>query len=310
MSFKKIGSVRNSSNRSRSNSNVNHTFHNDSENSNKPLGFTSNNDNSNNHDQYDNYNQEDENSYQNDHEQNRLISNNLLKYNSTIKNELNLTSIPNKLPVKNVNNSSLSSSSHNHHNNNSSNSLNNRRNRVFIDPISEVPILEHYFSIETYPDHYLIEKICENLNRGEYRYKFPKLESRNIQLWFKNHRAKLKRLKSTPSTPITANSQPSGMQALSTSSSTNNDTGLINMNRKGNGQPNFQFNSKLLNQSDAKANENDCDNNDDDEEEYGDYEIDDYESNQDEEEKVSSRNIEVSNNNKVNHNESLQAPLT
>lgn len=74
-----------------------------------------------------------------------------------------------------------------------------RRNRVFIDPISEVPILEHYFSIETYPDHYLIEKICENLNKGEYRYKFPKLESRNIQLWFKNHRAKLKRLKTNPS---------------------------------------------------------------------------------------------------------------
>ena len=80
------------------------------------------------------------------------------------------------------------------------NVCNSRRNRVFIDPISEVPILEHYFSIETYPDHHLIEKICENLNKGEYRFKFPKLESRNIQLWFKNHRAKLKRLKSTPST--------------------------------------------------------------------------------------------------------------
>ena len=85
------------------------------------------------------------------------------------------------------------------------NSNGNRRNRVFIDPISEVPILEHYFSIETYPDHFLIEKICENLNKGEYRFKFPKLESRNIQLWFKNHRAKLKRLKTNPnsSTPTT-----------------------------------------------------------------------------------------------------------
>ncbi len=76
---------------------------------------------------------------------------------------------------------------------------NSRRNRVFIDPITEVPILEHYFSIETYPDHFLIEKICEILNNGEYRYKFPKLEPRNIQLWFKNHRAKLKRLKTTGS---------------------------------------------------------------------------------------------------------------
>ena len=72
-----------------------------------------------------------------------------------------------------------------------------RRNRVFIDPITEVPVLEHYFSIETYPDHFLIEKICDIINNGEYRFKFPKLEPRNVQLWFKNHRAKLKRLKTT-----------------------------------------------------------------------------------------------------------------
>lgn len=112
----------------------------------------------------------------------------------------------------NSNNTSRPSSSYNKSNN--SKQLNNnysntngkskgsssKRNRVFIDPISEVPILEHYFSIETYPDHYLIEKICDNLNKGEYRYKFPKLESRNIQLWFKNHRAKLKRLKSSNNT--------------------------------------------------------------------------------------------------------------
>ncbi len=78
-------------------------------------------------------------------------------------------------------------------------SSSNRRNRVFIDPITEVPVLEHYFSIETYPDHFLIEKICDILNNGDYRYKFPKLEPRNIQLWFKNHRAKLKRLKTTGS---------------------------------------------------------------------------------------------------------------
>lgn len=87
------------------------------------------------------------------------------------------------------------------------NSNGNRRNRVFIDPISEVPILEHYFSIETYPDHFLIEKICENLNKGEYRFKFPKLESRNIQLWFKNHRAKLKRLKTNPSSSTPTNTE-------------------------------------------------------------------------------------------------------
>ncbi len=108
-----------------------------------------------------------------------------------------MINIKSEIHQKNMNKSMINggSGSMNH---SSSSMCNNRRNRVFIDPISEVPILEHYFSLETYPDHYLIEKICENLNKGEYRFKFPKLESRNIQLWFKNHRAKLKRLKSTP----------------------------------------------------------------------------------------------------------------
>ena len=115
----------------------------------------------------------------------------------------------------------------------------NRRNRVFIDPISEVPILEHYFSIETYPDHYLIEKICENLNKGEYRFKFPKLESRNIQLWFKNHRAKLKRLKSTPSsTNNNNNNHPS-----SNANNTNSDDQMQSMSDlKSEEQSNFSLN--------------------------------------------------------------------
>ena len=69
-----------------------------------------------------------------------------------------------------------------------------RRNRIFIDPSSEVPKLEQWFTIETHPDHILIERICSELNEGEYRTKFPKLESKHIRLWFKNHRAKVKRI--------------------------------------------------------------------------------------------------------------------
>jgi homeobox domain-containing protein len=41
----------------------------------------------------------------------------------------------------------------------------------------------------------MIDKFCEELNRSEYRQKFPKLEPKNIQLWFKNHRAKVKRMR-------------------------------------------------------------------------------------------------------------------
>ena len=69
-----------------------------------------------------------------------------------------------------------------------------RRNRIFIDPTTEVPKLEQWFSIETHPDHVLIERICSELNEGEYRSKFPKLETKHIRLWFKNHRAKVKRI--------------------------------------------------------------------------------------------------------------------
>ena len=139
-------------------------------------------------------------------------------------------------------------------------------------------------------------KICENLNRGEYRYKFPKLESRNIQLWFKNHRAKLKRLKSTPSN---APSTPSN----ATSSGNNNS------NRKGNSQSS----SYPLNSKSPLINNNEFENNDEaneDEDEYGDYELDDYESNQEDERNSvlkMSHTLQTSNG---KSNENLQTSLS
>ncbi|KAI0979384.1 hypothetical protein GJ496_006245 [Pomphorhynchus laevis] len=74
-----------------------------------------------------------------------------------------------------------------------------RRNRVFIDPTTEIPILERWFSIETHPTSALINTICEEINNGAYRQQYQKLRPRNIQLWFKNHRAKLKRVSATSS---------------------------------------------------------------------------------------------------------------
>lgn len=70
-----------------------------------------------------------------------------------------------------------------------------RRTRVFIDPLTEIPKLEKWFAEETHPSAYMIDKYCEELNQSEYRQKFPKLESKNVQLWFKNHRAKIKRIR-------------------------------------------------------------------------------------------------------------------
>lgn len=79
-----------------------------------------------------------------------------------------------------------------------------KRNRTFIDPVSEVPVLEQWFSMNTHPSHNLILKYTEELNKMPYRQKFPRLESKNVQFWFKNRRAKCKRLKMTlyePSSP-------------------------------------------------------------------------------------------------------------
>ncbi|KAL8572493.1 hypothetical protein ACOMHN_005639 [Nucella lapillus] len=68
-----------------------------------------------------------------------------------------------------------------------------RRTRVFIDPLTEIPKLEKWFTEDTHPSAYMIDKYTETLNSAEYRQKFPRLEPKNIQLWFKNHRAKVKR---------------------------------------------------------------------------------------------------------------------
>ena len=70
-----------------------------------------------------------------------------------------------------------------------------RRTRVFIDPLSEIPKLEKWFLDDTHPSSYMIDKYCEELNSSEYRQKFPRLEPKNVQLWFKNHRAKVKRMR-------------------------------------------------------------------------------------------------------------------
>lgn len=45
-----------------------------------------------------------------------------------------------------------------------------KRNRTFIDPVTEVPKLEQWFSMNTHPSHNLILKYTEDLNRMPYRY--------------------------------------------------------------------------------------------------------------------------------------------
>lgn len=93
-----------------------------------------------------------------------------------------------------------------------------KRNRTFIDPVSEVPRLEQWFSFNTHPPHSLILKYTDELNQMPYRQKFPRLEPKNVQFWFKNRRAKCKRLR------LSVNL--AGVAATATSSSSSPPPGL------------------------------------------------------------------------------------
>ncbi len=53
---------------------------------------------------------------------------------------------------------------------NMSNDERRKRNRTFIDPVTEVPKLEQWFAMNTHPSHNLILKYTEDLNRMPYRY--------------------------------------------------------------------------------------------------------------------------------------------
>lgn len=60
------------------------------------------------------------------------------------------------------------------------------------DNVTNVEIFR--FQLSTHPSHSLIVRYTEELNGMPYRKKFPKLETKNVQFWFKNRRAKNKRL--------------------------------------------------------------------------------------------------------------------
>lgn len=71
--------------------------------------------------------------------------------------------------VHGQNHPSLNAAGLNLSNSFNSNDERRKRNRTFIDPVTEVPKLEQWFSMNTHPSHNLILKYTEDLNRMPYR---------------------------------------------------------------------------------------------------------------------------------------------
>ncbi|GMR31904.1 hypothetical protein PMAYCL1PPCAC_02099 [Pristionchus mayeri] len=75
-----------------------------------------------------------------------------------------------------------------------SNAANGSRSRLMFDPLTELPVLEKWFEENPHPTWIQIDEYTNQLNSREYRENYPHISTHNVKIWFKNRRAKCKRL--------------------------------------------------------------------------------------------------------------------
>ncbi|GMT04862.1 hypothetical protein PENTCL1PPCAC_27036, partial [Pristionchus entomophagus] len=75
-----------------------------------------------------------------------------------------------------------------------SNAANGSRSRLMFDPLTELPVLEKWFEENPHPTWMQIDEYTNLLNSREYRENYPPISTHNVKIWFKNRRAKCKRL--------------------------------------------------------------------------------------------------------------------
>jgi hypothetical protein len=85
---------------------------------------------------------------------------------------------------------------------NANSASNTARSRLMFDPLSELPILEKWFEENPHPGWMQIEQYTEMLNSLQYRQSYPPISTHNVKIWFKNRRAKCKRLLTNGDTKI------------------------------------------------------------------------------------------------------------
>lgn len=68
------------------------------------------------------------------------------------------------------------------------------RSRLMFDPLTELPVLEKWFEENPHPTWMQIDQYTQCLNNCAYRENYPHISQHNVKIWFKNRRAKCKRL--------------------------------------------------------------------------------------------------------------------
>lgn len=71
------------------------------------------------------------------------------------------------------------------------------RSRLMFDPLTELPLLEKWFEENPHPSWIQIDQYTETLNSYPYRQSYPPISTHNVKIWFKNRRAKCKRMLGT-----------------------------------------------------------------------------------------------------------------
>ncbi|VDO56173.1 unnamed protein product [Haemonchus placei] len=72
--------------------------------------------------------------------------------------------------------------------------VNAARSRLMFDPLTELPILEKWFEENPHPTWMQIDQYTQMLNGCPYRENYPHISQHNVKIWFKNRRAKCKRM--------------------------------------------------------------------------------------------------------------------
>ncbi|KAE9551981.1 hypothetical protein FO519_004805 [Halicephalobus sp. NKZ332] len=104
------------------------------------------------------------------------------------------TSRDSSTPSKTESKSSNGTGNENQREGSQSNTPNVARSRLMFDPLSELPILERWFEENPHPGWMQIEQYTDMLNGLPYRQNYPPISTHNVKIWFKNRRAKCKRL--------------------------------------------------------------------------------------------------------------------